>query len=397
MASLFTLSPNSQVVELITRITSDPATTETLLVLPLTNSVGLLTITSPLSTITALPTNTVSESANVLQNGVTTTSQGSFQNSTTTGVPPLANIPFSPSYSSLTAVQSNSQSVSPKATTDTSNPSSNRLTNGTVAGIVVAVAIGLALITFLLTFLIMRRRRTATSSHRQNDSSNGYALQSWKGAQHTSQRERKEPLITGSTKRPNDMPGYLKESADDSTVRKNVGTLLDQLDLHVENFYSDEAGSNIQKIDIAKVSLFETSKLSRPLVDSLKQTSEARLFIRHALTYYTTSAISCGDRTGSSLLPDEFTGLPRNLMRNDSKDASKSGIVSPCLDSPLELFKKLICTRSRSVDIQMANAHCGPSSPSLRRFRLSISARSSDQCKCGNVVSSVRTLEKAKA
>ena len=352
-----------------------PQVVQTVLVSPSTDASGALITTIPISTVAVLPTNTApplnqgatsspitSNAQNVESSASTSLSSSSAPTglSSPSSSTTSAGISVSPSSSSLIASQPGSQTsdatprsiriitetVTASPGTQTAISSKNRLPNGTVAGIVIAAAIGLAFITFLLTFLFMRRRKDTVSSSQQSDSSAFGTSKAIQQSQQSSQSERKEPFLMASTKHAGDTPAYLPQSADDSTIQRRVSTLIDQLDLHVENFYLDEGKPEARKID-KDIRLFETSRLPKSLPDCLSQISGSRLLIKHALAHYTTSAISANDRDTSNLLPDEFTGLPRSSFSAKIKGLSKPGISLTSLQLIFMIWNKLIRARCR--------------------------------------------------
>ena len=119
--------------------------------------------------------------------------------------------------------------------------------------------------------------------------------------------------------------GYLPQSADDATIRKDVKTMLEQVEVHVENFYQNVSGSIPQKTDV-DIALFDSPNLPNPLSSLLAQAKSATPTIKHALAYFTTCAITSSGQLDSSFLPREYLVLPRKVVAAKSDGSSKPGM-----------------------------------------------------------------------
>ena len=233
----------------------------------------------------------------------------------------------SPSLSaSQRARPSTSTSSHPAKQTTSVTPApfhSNRLANGTVAGIVIGVALGVAIITFLATFLAIRRRGGSRGKrNRQRAELDGGSSSS---ARHQIlSSEPKQPLVTQTSSGSNSFDDFLPQSADDKTVQNEVKTLLDQIELYVENFYQNTqaSGSRLAKAELA---MFDSPYLPSSLASLLPQTNNSILLIKHALAHFIIACITTPSDTDWSLLPKDFVLLPNAVRAGGSAKSTKQG------------------------------------------------------------------------
>lgn len=231
--------------------------------------------------------------------------------------------PVSGSKNSISSSESTKSQTPPSGSAGQARPSTtptpksdHGLASGTVAGIAVAVGLGLALATFIATFLVMRRRRTSrrkqtvfelADTNRQNSLS-----------------EPKKMLATEAPKPSNTLEDYLPQSADDKTVENNVKTMLDQVELYVENFYRNDPGLSSVRLH-TDMAVFNSPHLPNSLATLLLQSTHATFLIKHALAQCITSSISPRSRPGSSLLPDEFILVPTAAESTRNSESKKPG------------------------------------------------------------------------
>ena len=209
-----------------------------------------------------------------------------------------------------------SQSPASSNPTSTSRPSpstlpNHRLSNGTVAGIVVGAALGLALITFLATFAIMRRQRQSKSKKRSRYSGDG-------------RRVGLPPQHQGSTGVSRTHDNHLPQSADDRTIQQKVRSTLDQMELHVENFYRNPSSSTLRPSN-GELAVFDSPYLSAPLASLLPHSKNKLNIIKHALVQSVTSALSPTADPTRSLIPTEYTLLPSTITATKSNVTLKPG------------------------------------------------------------------------
>lgn len=113
---------------------------------------------------------------------------------------------------------------------------------------------------------------------------------------------------------------HLLQSTDDKTIQQEVLTLFELIEHHVENYYRDVTA------DVSAVADNELSKLqscylpcSRKVGSVLKETSHPVPVIKHCLIHFVVSGMSSSEEAMFSLLPEEFTALPRAITVDDKK------------------------------------------------------------------------------
>ena len=260
----------------------------------------------------ATVTSTVGSSQDTTTPTIATSSHPTISTST-----PLKSLATTNPNSSATSTSSGT-SAPPSTNPAAAHSSGDGLSNGTVAGIVVGVAVGLALITFLATFLAMRRRRGSGAK------SNRGVLDTGNMGQHYQDSEPKGPSVTETPSGSASFEKFLPQSADDKTVQNGVKTTLDQIELHVENFYQNASASGARPAD-AELATFNSPYLPSPLAALLPQTNNRVLLIKHALAQFITSCISATASPDWSLLPEDFVLLPSAIRSASSSKSTKPG------------------------------------------------------------------------
>ena len=261
-----------------------------------------------------------------------TTSAPASAAPTTTSQPPqiVSSTPL------LSTPSSSSQSSSPRTSSSTftsSNPAKqttsgtpvpkHRLANGTVAGIVVGVALGIALITFLATYLALRRRG-GSQGQRNRQRLDGDGGPSGAAKHQTLGSEPKKSLVTQTSSGSNSIDGFLPQSADDKTVQNEVKTVLDQIELHVENFYQNTQVSGSRLAD-AELAMFDSPYIPSSFASLLPQTNNSIPLIKHALAHCITACITTPSESNWSLLPKDFVLLPNAVRAGGSTRSTKKG------------------------------------------------------------------------
>lgn len=233
------------------------------------------------------------------------------------------------STSSKLATSTSSKNASAStASTNHGNtsPSSNRLPNGVVAGIVIGVAIGLALLTLLATILVLRRRPKSGGKRGYGASKERGTLDAEAVNQQGRGLERKEPFVAETSGIAGSLENHIPQSADDKTVQNAAKNTLDQIELHVENFYQGVARSSPRPVE-ADVATFNSPYLSASLGALLAQSRNAVPLIKHALTHFITDSISLIANPKSTLLPDEFVLLPSTVKAANLGASTKTGKI----------------------------------------------------------------------
>lgn len=258
---------------------------------------------------------------------------------------PRLNMAISMTSSSTTTPKSTSTAHAPSANSSTSG----RLSNGVVAGIVIAVAVGIALLTFLVTFIIMRRRQSKIK--RRYQSSSDSELKTPRRQDQTTTT--KKPIVKETSEGSGTYENYLPQSADDSTVQQKTKAILDQLELHVENFYRKSSSSS-PKIDDAELAVFDSPYLPSPLASLLPRSKNKVNVIKHALALFVTSSISPSANPARSLLPSEFALLPNTITKSTSSVSAKAGESYSSHASSRVVIVSLTLSRIRANHVSMA-------------------------------------------
>ena len=262
---------------------------------------------------TTASTSSVLTSTSVSSKGSTTSSTTSISSTINSATSTTSSASSSQSKTSKTDSQSStSSSPTPTSRPSSSALSNHRLSNGTVAGIVVGVALGLALITFLATFAIMRRHRQSKSKKLSKSSRDGRGVPLG------------PPRHQGSSGASRTHDSYLPQSADDRTIQQKVKSTLDQIELHVENFYRTSSSSALRP-DNGELAVFDSPYLSASLASLLPQSRKKLSIIKHALVLSVTSSLSPTADSTRSLIPTEYTLLPSTIMSTKSSVTFKPG------------------------------------------------------------------------
>lgn len=274
---------------------------------------------------TSIPPSIVSATTTSAIGSVSSSSTTQFASSTSqpTLVTPSQSAVNASPPSSFTASRQSTFSAPPRSTFP-APPSNHTLADGAVAGIAIAAAVGGAIIASLVTFLILRRKRNLRHGHKQrgSDEKEGSALglsDQW----NSRSEPEKHPISVGPSSN-NTFEDHLPQPADDRTVQSNVQTVLDQIELHVENFYQNSSGSVSRLVD-ADFAPFESSSLPGSLTKLLQHSPNPVLLIKHALAQFVTSSIALRGSPGTSLLPRDFVLVPKSARSVRRGASTKPG------------------------------------------------------------------------
>lgn len=122
---------------------------------------------------------------------------------------------------------------------------------------------------------------------------------------------RKKPILTEANGASATYEDYLPQSADDKTIQQRTQSTLDQIELHVENFYRHSSSSALRP-DNAELAKFDSPYLPASLATLLPRSNNRRNIMKHALAQSVTSSISPSADPARSFLPTEYTLLPDN-------------------------------------------------------------------------------------
>lgn len=190
-----------------------------------------------------------------------------------------------------------------------------------MAGVVIGVAVVLALATFLVTYLLMRSRRNGEASRRRRSRGRGHDSNNPRTVQEGATDL--EPEQSLPMKGPRSLESYLPQSADDKSVQTKVAILLEQVQLHVENFYHNSTGSVPETVAMELVK-FDSPDLPEPLLAAMRRSQSQIPLITHCLTRSIVSSIMPDTDPERSLLPLDFVALPSTIRSYNSTKPGKA-------------------------------------------------------------------------
>lgn len=122
---------------------------------------------------------------------------------------------------------------------------------------------------------------------------------------------------------------FLPQQADDASIRQKVLILFDQVELHVDNFYSENSAQLTPEQE-GKVSKFGTSVLTKPLAAVLETSPKKVTLIKHCLAYWMANLISPSSPS-RGLLPYELSAMldaTKKIERQQAVDQSQSALYT---------------------------------------------------------------------
>lgn len=222
--------------------------------------------------------------------------------------------PSTPSSSTILSTATAASKSTSHIIKSSSTSANDRLSNGAVAGVVIAVALGLALLTFVATFFTMHRNRGSQKA----EQTPLYEKPDQMDA------DRKGPLLTARSRGSDSMMIHLPQSADDATLQRNVAGMLEQIGLHIENFYQNTPTSRTE-VEESDLELIDSSSLPAPLAVMLPQCTKAHPLLKHTLSNLVMTSISFTGSPTQSILPAEFVFLPSKTRSPKSSTSRKPG------------------------------------------------------------------------
>ncbi|KAK4936319.1 hypothetical protein LTR66_015355 [Elasticomyces elasticus] len=117
---------------------------------------------------------------------------------------------------------------------------------------------------------------------------------------------------------------FLPQQADDHEVSQKLSTVLDQIGLHVENFYAD-APVPLNAALESELSRFETSQLPQPLAACFERAQHPTVLIKHCLAFHIVNLTLAPGKDVNPILPPELSGVVggaylRTLQQNATKE-----------------------------------------------------------------------------
>ena len=136
---------------------------------------------------------------------------------------------------------------------------------------------------------------------------------------------RKGPLMTAGSQGGSDSwISALPQSADDAIIQRSVEATLEQIGLHVENFYQNTPKSTAE-VEELELESFDLSFLPVSLAIMLRSSTKANPILKHTLSNLVTTSVSATGSPAQSLLPAESVLLPSKLRWSKSSSSKKSG------------------------------------------------------------------------
>lgn len=195
---------------------------------------------------------------------------------------------------------------------------------GATAGAAVGAAVGAAILAAIVTYLLMRsrlsakKRTNATDVFTPDDST--YAMN--KGYFSESVVESKD----GS----GDWMRHLPQPADDLSIVTTIEAICQQIELHVDNFYSNTEPPLDSMSERARALLpeIDTGLIQPSLSEAMTEYRFKRTLVKQALAYLIFSNITIEDGSPGSLLPHDVAELQRSLQ-SAAKYQNKPGKWCP--------------------------------------------------------------------
>ncbi|KAK5125180.1 hypothetical protein LTR85_000856 [Meristemomyces frigidus] len=279
-------------------------------------------MTSSISTPPALPTASSSSAASTSVSSLSSTSSTSYSSVSTSA---------SPSGSSTNAAQSSGNSLGPSSTASgtgsanqtTSAPAvshdatSTRFSTGALIGGTVGGFFGGLILCTLIALLCLRRRpgRKATQ-HGPED------LSATKSRPRDVSISEKRPMIVGST----DVTGWRKHLPQDKsndTIARAFKTTFHQARMHVDGFYEAKAGRlSSEQLGHLHPLAFEDS------ANTWLQAEDSIPILEAVLVRWIVQRVSLRSDSAASLLPPEYTGIPKKSHWHMEQDAHERPLTA---------------------------------------------------------------------
>ncbi|KAH0286311.1 hypothetical protein M436DRAFT_68052 [Aureobasidium namibiae CBS 147.97] len=203
--------------------------------------------------------------------------------------------------------------VSPNGThigTTTASPNpSPKINAGTVAGAAIGSAVGAAILAAIITYLLMRSRLHAKRRVNYTDGS----------SPERSNVAMDKSYFAGSVRKgvgSGDWTRHLPQPADDEFITRTIETIYQQIELHVDNFYSNATPSSDRVSESARALLSEmdTGLVRPPLPEAMTKYRHKKTLVKQTLARLILSNITIEDGCPGSLLPRDVAELQRSLQ-----------------------------------------------------------------------------------
>ena len=190
-------------------------------------------------------------------------------------------------------------------------------TTGALAGAIVGSIIGAAIITFLVTWLFFgKRKKQEQRDQRPQRSASHHSRDHRSPGRHGAPPMAAAGMAEKTNSSSGDLGGYswqayLPQSADDQTVSRDVKTLFDQIELHVDNYYT-RANVRIDSSTSRALSQFDGDSSSESMERLLSNPQTILPAIKHCIAQALIARMSPGNER-ASLLPQYLAVEPSKL------------------------------------------------------------------------------------
>lgn len=230
------------------------------------------------------------------------------------------------------AVVSFSNSVSAAAATAATHGKTSKGTatgaaiGGSIGGLVVGIAIA------LIAAACLRRRRSHGSGKHPHRSTSSDGDTDTRGYPMSKEMQSFAPTttVTGWQK-------HLPQDKDDGTITKAVKTIFDQIHMHVEGFYNSKS-RKVTDSAVAALERVSPDGLSR----KLSKAPDSLPILEGILIRWIVHRISLRSDVGESLLPSEYTKIPKQNNWHMESEAGHSGQIEEVKKGQSRLAKSFL-------------------------------------------------------
>jgi hypothetical protein len=120
---------------------------------------------------------------------------------------------------------------------------------------------------------------------------------------------------------------HLPQAESDQAVRSTVSRTLDQIEMHVENFYQDKISRHLSASADLSIREFDCGHLSGPLLNLMRSSSRPTSLIKHCLTDIILSRIDLSTASGSSFLPNSMMALAHSSSAQTKPGKKKASLT----------------------------------------------------------------------
>lgn len=280
------------------------------------------TTTSTSTTSIVWWTASTSESTTTTSNDTVQASKSPETNSALATTVQITSTASGGAFTSTTPTGINGTADSTGSQTSNSNGQFN---SGTLAGAIVGSLLGGFILAFLAAFLFFRRRKRQTGDNGAWAPEKSAPAKSVDGVSSyvaaPLPAKSLPPTALAGAAAGFDLASYIPQPAEDSAVCMRVQVLLDQVGLHIDNYYSRTTSNPPLTSDtVSRIGGYDSSNLPASVATMLANPKAQRPVLIHVLAHSALQAIQPGSQ-GLSLLPVCYRLAPQR-QRVGSVDTS---------------------------------------------------------------------------